>query len=172
MATGSRFHDWSRVFLRFQVACHWWIRKWPVKIKSKSSRFFDLQRFLLRICTNLNLGETSHKREVFGNVAWSISLLSCNAILSLSIDWKLFGPFIDIPLVESAVQTLKRGTKGNPIFRILCWNYTIVVQNTNIITHTTHNVPNENCKRMTHTHTKKNIWERQKAKPVNSEFIF
>ena len=52
MATGSRFHDWSRVFLRFQVACHWWIRKWPVKIKSKSSRFFDLQRFLLRICTN------------------------------------------------------------------------------------------------------------------------
>ena len=58
--------------------------------------------------------------------------------------------------------------KGNPIFRILCWNYTIVVQNTNIITHTTPKVPDENCKRMTHTHThtkktfergrKQNLW--------------
>ena len=61
---------------------------------------------------------------------------------------KLFGPFIDILHVESAVQTFKRGTKGNPIFRILCWNYTIVVQNTNTITHTTHYVRDEECKRM------------------------
>ena len=92
------------------------------------------------------------------------------SILSSSIDWKLFGPFIDILHVESAVQTLKRGTKGNPIFRIRCWNYTTLVQNTNIITHTTHYVHDEDCKRM--RLKKKNIWEGQKAKPVNSEFIF
>ena len=72
-----------------------------------------------------------------------------NPLLSLSIDWKLFGPFIDVLHVEMTVQTLKRGTKGNPIFRILCWNYTIVVQNTNIITHTTHYVHDEDGKRMT-----------------------
>ena len=92
-----------------------------------------------------------------------------NPLLSLSFDWKLFGPFIDVLHVEIAVQTLKRGTKGNPIFRILCWNYTIVVQNTNIITHTTHYVHDEDRQE---NDIKKNIWERQKSKPVNSEFIF
>ena len=50
--------------------------------------------------------------------------------------------------VEIALQTLKRGTKDNPIVRIFFWNYTVVVQNTNIITHTTHNVHDEDCKRM------------------------
>ena len=86
------------------------------------------------------------------------------------------GMFRDVPCsgfyrrpVEIALQTLKRGTKGNPIIRIFFWNYTVVVQNNNIITHTTHDVHDEDCKRMT---LKKSIWERQRAKPVNSEFIF
>ena len=52
--------------------------------------------------------------------------MECKPLLSLSIDWKLFGQFIDALHVEITVQTLKRGTKDNPIFRILCWNYTIV----------------------------------------------
>ena len=69
---------------------------------------------------------------------------------------------MDVLHVEIAVQTLKRGTKGNPIFRILCWNYTIVVQNTNMITHTTHYVHDEGCKRM--RLKKKKTFERGRKK--------
>ena len=58
-------------------------------------------------------------------------------------------------LLKVQFRLWREAQKVTQIFRILCWNYTIVVQNTNIITHTTHNVPNENCKRMTHTHKKK-----------------
>ena len=95
--------------------------------------------------------------------------MECNPLLSFSIDWKLFGPFIDVLHVEIAVQTLKRGAKGNPIFRILCWNYTIVVKNTNIITHTTHYVHDEDFKRM----RKKKAFERgrkQQLWTVNLSF--
>ena len=122
-------------------------------------------------CQNLhklNPGR-NHKREEFGNVARSISLFSlveCNPLFVhwletvWAVHWLLH--------VEIAVQTLKRGTKGNPIFRILCWNYAIVVQNTNIITHTTHNVHDEDCKRMK---KKKNIWERHAESKTWEQWI-
>ena len=90
--------------------------------------------------------------------------MECKPLLSLSVDRKLFGQFIDELHVEIAVETLKRGTKGNPMFRILCWNYAIVVQNTKHTTSMTKNAREWD--------KNKNISERQKAKPVNSEFIF
>ena len=43
----------------------------------------------------------------------------------------------------------REAQKVTQFFKFLCWNYTIVVQNINIITHTTHNVHDEDCKRMT-----------------------
>ena len=51
-------------------------------------------------------------------------------------------------MLKVQFRLLREALKGNPIFRILCWNYTIVVQNTNIITHTTHYVHDEECNRM------------------------
>ena len=137
--------------------CHWIMLAWLIKsflAVSSSIRLVNTQlacQNQIKVFTVFRLAkifaQNLHKLKP-GRIVRSISLLSWNAIFSSSIDWKLFGPFIDVLHVESAVQTFKRGTKGNPIFRILCWNYTIVVQNTNIITHATHYVHDEECKRM------------------------
>ena len=84
--------------------------------------------------------------------------MECKPLLSFSIDWKLFGQFLDALHVEIAVQTLKRGTKGNPIFRILCWNYAIVVQNTKHTTSMTKSAREWDKNKNISRGRKQNLW--------------
>ena len=100
------------------------------------------------------------------NVAQSISLFSWNAILFLSIETELGWLFIDVLHIEIAVQTWREAQKVTQFYEFFV---EIMAQNTNIQLIYNSLRP---WRRLQECEVKKAIWERQKAKPVNNEFIF
>ena len=99
-------------------------------------------------------------------VVQSISLFSWNAILFLSIETGLGWLFIDVLHIEIAVQTWREAQKVTQFYEFFV---EIMAQNTNIkLIYNSLRL----WRRLQECEVKKAIWERQKAKPVNNEFIF